>query len=217
MARRKPTPAQAATAEAAVASFTAGERQRAKPVGLKPRGDNKLFKFTTPEQRAEIIQWWRLENLGYAKCLERMKAQWGITALDQGDLCWLWQNEGRAIITAHRHGNADEMERLLRHDGRFGEMAIARAREIAFGALDCPAPDLTTAKIMLKIIGDSEKLGQKERELSFSREKYEQTLRDEEETAIRALAASVKENPVALEHFHKFRDALRAARAKAAA
>ncbi len=176
----------------------------------KPK--SKISKLP-PADREQVRVWLVDENLDYHVVKKLIAEQFGVD-VSIGALSKHYARDTFDCSTSEarvfaRHAK----ERAAQSHEDFSVATLALIEERAFLLAKAKGGDLEDLAILSKILGDTAKLELQKKQLTLSREKYEQTLRDEEETAIRALAKTVKDDPVVLEHYHKFRDALRAARA----
>lgn len=120
----------------------------------KPRGDSKLDALD-PAAKEQLCRWLTVDNLTYAKAKEQLRAEFGITTNNDalhrfyGQVAAPWQYASAA-------GEADSFAQLMA--GRFDEATIKKAKQLAFTALTSRKPDLKTAKVLLKIVGDSAKV-----------------------------------------------------------
>lgn len=134
----------------------------------KQRGGKGLFNKLAPEQREQLAEWLTLQNVTYEDALELVEQQFGVkssvTALRRfyASFAVSWEYS-RASGDAQAFG--DLME------GKFDEASIKRAKQLAFSMLTDRNPNVSAAKTLLKIVGDTAKHQLAEKRLALDERK----------------------------------------------
>lgn len=134
----------------------------------KRRGGASLHNKLTPEQRAQLAEWLTLQNLTYEDALELVAQQFGVkSSVDAlrrfyASFAVPWQY-------SQASGDAEAFGDLM--EGKFDEATIKRAKQLAFVMLTEKTPNVSAAKTLLKIVGDSAKLALAEKKVALDERK----------------------------------------------
>lgn len=120
----------------------------------KPRSDS-VIEGLPPAQREQVSTWLSAENRSYAETVKLIGAEFGVRTSVGALQAWFSQVE-RPRQYAQAKGLADNFATLL--EGKFDDANIKLAKQLAFEELSRPDRSVSTAKALLKIVGDSAKL-----------------------------------------------------------
>lgn len=133
----------------------------------KIRGDSRLDALP-PEQKEQLADWLTVDNLTYAQARDRVKAEFGVST-NVSALCSFFSRFATPRKYARSREAAEEFAELM--EGNFDAATIKAAKQIAFDAMTAQRPDLKSARAVLKIVGDSQKLALAQEKLSLDARK----------------------------------------------
>ena len=116
----------------------------------------------------QIADWLTVANQSYEQVRQRCAQELGVTT-SVGALQHFYGVYAAPRKYAQAADAADAFASLMQ--GRFDEATIKKAQELAFDAINSPAPDVKTAKTLVKIVGDSANLELKRRKLAIDERK----------------------------------------------
>jgi hypothetical protein len=120
----------------------------------KPRGDSKLDALL-PAQKEQLAEWLTVENLTYGKAKERVAKEFGVTTTVSA-LASFYSRFAAPWSYTQAEQDAEAFASLT--EGRIDPAMRKRVKQLAFKALTNRKPDLKSAKVLLKIAGDSAKV-----------------------------------------------------------
>lgn len=170
----------------------------------KPRSDSKIMSLPQPVQD-QIADWLTVANQSYEQVRQRCAQELGVTT-SVGALQHFYGVYAAPRKYAQASDAADAFASLMQ--GRFDEATIKKAQELAFDAINSPAPDVKTAKTLVKIVGDSAKLELQRRKLALDEQRFREQLKTDIEHGLDALHAEIKGNAEALQLFERLKAAV---------
>lgn len=120
----------------------------------KPRGDSKLDALL-PAQKEQLAEWLTVDNLTYAKAKARVEKEFGVKTTASA-LASFYSRFAAPWSYSRASEDAEAFASLT--EGRIDPAMQKRVKQLAFKALTDRKPDLKSAKVLLKIAGDSAKV-----------------------------------------------------------
>jgi hypothetical protein len=136
----------------------------------KQRGGKSLHNQLTPEQREQLAEWLTLQNLTYEDALELVQDQFGVKS-SVGALRRFYASFAITWEYSRAAGDAEQFGSLM--EGKYDAATIKRAKQLAFSMLTDRNPNVSAAKTLLKIVGDTAKQQLAEQRLELDKRKVE--------------------------------------------
>jgi hypothetical protein len=134
----------------------------------KRRGGKGLFNKLTPEQREQLAEWLTLQNVTYEDALELVEQQFGVKTSVTG-LRRFYASFAVPWEYSRATGDAEQFGEMM--EGKFDAATIKRAKQLAFCMLTDKTPNVSAAKTLLKIVGDTAKQQIAEKRLALDERK----------------------------------------------
>jgi hypothetical protein len=177
----------------------------------KTRSDSKLAKLA-PEQKEMLQRWLVEENISYAKAKDRLFQDFNIET-SEAALFDFYRRECFSLRSSQAKQFAEHVVATLAQDGdNYDQATMAIIRQRAFETAYMEQVKVEDKKSALKdlvllgkMIGDTRKQAFREKQLEFNKEKFRQQIKTDVENGLDALLAEIREDPIALELFEKFK------------
>lgn len=170
----------------------------------KPRSDSKLDGLPQA-QKDELCRWLTQENVSYEEARARVGQRFGVLVSSDSTFSDFYHSVALPWNYAQATNFATGMARLKQ--GEFKPAIMRRLEQLAFEVAASQDVNPKTLKAFLKMITDSEKVALQKGALDLAVQKFRESVKSEMEKGLDALFAEVKDNPVALALYQKFKAA----------